>query len=228
MQCFLLGSSHPDYLLRLVTSSTHHLFNNFIGKHSLSHLPLNFSLLQQFLLSLFLSLKPCYCYFTEHWPIDCPKNIHCKANTHGSVSESLRADPAVQLHPSSCLLVHSPAASWCGSRLQSCSITGQELHGHGSPEITGKNKSSPGRWPKPRPLARQAEHCRSLREGQRVTPGHRELPDIHIPGVFHKPRQLLTIVSGEAGPPIALSSHPFPWQETPSSLGTLSQTKVGR
>lgn len=39
--------------LCLVTSSSHHLFNNLIGKH----MPLNFSLLQHFLPSLCLSLS---------------------------------------------------------------------------------------------------------------------------------------------------------------------------
>lgn len=62
-----------------------------------------------------------------------------------------------------------------------------------------KNRSSPGQWPRPRPLARRAEPCCSLREGQGVTSGRKELPDICVPRVFHKPGQLLSIVSGEDG-----------------------------
>lgn len=57
-----------------------------------------------------------------------------------------------------------------------------------------KNRSSPGQWPRPRPLTKQAGYCCSPGAGwgggQRVTPGCQKLPDTCVPGVFHKPQQL--------------------------------------
>lgn len=64
----------------------------------------------------FLPLKPYFCCM-EPWAIDCLKNMHCKVNTYGCISELSRSGPAVELHPSSCFLVNSPttAGSWLKS-----------------------------------------------------------------------------------------------------------------
>lgn len=70
---------------------------------------------------------------------------------------------------------------------------------------------------------------RSLRGEQILIPGHQELRDISVPMVFHKPRQLLTIVLGKAGGSLLSLSHPiaFPGIEHSLPISNLAPDEGG-
>lgn len=60
-----------------------------------------------------------------------------------------------------------------------------------------------------------------------MTSGRRELPDISVPRVFHKLRQLLCIVSGETGS-CCFTTSSLSLETAPALVGTLSHMKVWR